>query len=145
MVTLFHNNKTNPYHPNISKLKLPLWSRPNPLGCFIISFNVTPKDYCYIYFLSSKDYGATKKVWAKRSTTIGPFFPRRSNILKLSLVISMSKTNRIINQGKRKKLNFHLAIHIRDAHTYIHILWSSLLHNLHSSKQNNATGYDGLA
>jgi hypothetical protein len=86
-------------HPNISKLKLPVWSLPKPLGAFIISFNVTPKDYCYIYFLSSKDYGKT----INNSRT---FFPRRSIILQLSLVISMTKTIRTINQRKRKNLTF---------------------------------------
>jgi hypothetical protein len=63
---------------------------------------VTPKDYCYIYFLSSKDYGATKK-YGETINNKRTFFPHRSNILELSLVISMSKTIPTINQGKGKK------------------------------------------
>jgi hypothetical protein len=91
-------------HPNISKLKLPLWSLPNPLGCFIISFNVTPKDYCYIYFLLK--IMVQQKKYGKTINNNRTFFPPRSNILKLSLVISMTKTIHTINQRKRKNLTF---------------------------------------
>jgi hypothetical protein len=79
------------------------------LGCIIISFNVTPKHYSYIYRLSSKAYGAMKKHNSKCKTINNnrAFFSHCfSNALKLSPMIYFYDQDNPQNQPREKKLSF---------------------------------------